>query len=125
MSHVSNLTRKKSHHQPQMDLMKAGIHTKSKKPIQQKQVLCNSPMTRGLIVTSWDCLQEPVKNLHNSSARFNSHLAITFQTAKNQIPSLATVMTMWRHRQPSKQLTIKELKQKRQQIMRSTPQMTA
>ena len=81
------------------------------KKIQQKQVLCNSLMTRGLIVTNWDCLQEPVKNLHNSSARFNSHLEITFKTAKNQIQLLATVMTMWRHRQPSKQLTTKELKQ--------------
>ena len=46
------LNPKKSHHQPQMDLMKAGIHTKSKKPTQQKRGLCNSPMTQDLTATS-------------------------------------------------------------------------
>lgn len=79
------LNPKKSHRKPQMDLIIAGIHTKSKPQTQQKQVLCNLPMTRGLIVTGWACLQEPVKNLHSSSAWFNSPLAITFKITKNQI----------------------------------------
>lgn len=46
------LTPQKSHHQPQTDLMKAGIHTKSKKPTQQKRELYNSQMTQGLTVIS-------------------------------------------------------------------------